>query len=119
MHILALKTLFESMRHVNNTLNLKKAPLALLNIIISFWLILREKCLLALSFDLKVMEKQRQDIDVKFLIGPPKFETVRAQILDGKKLPSLAETFSHISCSTLSYSTLSDRSSFIARGSSS
>lgn len=108
------------MRHVNNTLNLKKAPLAFLNIIISFWLVSREKCLLALSFDLKVMEKQRENIDVKFLIGPPsKFETVRAQILGGKKLLSLAETFSRINCSTLSYSTLSDRSSFIAQGSSS
>ncbi|XP_022891851.1 sodium/hydrogen exchanger 7-like [Olea europaea var. sylvestris] len=39
-----------------------------------------------LSLDLKIMEKQREDIDVvKFLLGqPPKFEAVRAQILGEK-----------------------------------
>lgn len=65
------------------------------------------------------MEKQWEDIDVKFLIGLSlEFEVVWAQILGGKEVSTLAET-SYIQRSTLSDSIPNgDHSAFIARGSS-
>jgi hypothetical protein len=58
-----------------------------------------------LSTGMKVIEKQRQDVDVQFLIGLKlEYESVYAQILGGLDIPSLPKVFSQIQCATLSNS---------------
>lgn len=48
-YILALETLLEFIRYLNNILDLQRAPLASLNIIISFWLCAKRKMCINLS----------------------------------------------------------------------
>lgn len=55
-----------------------------------------------LSLNSKVMEKQREDIDVKFLIGlPPEFEAARHRYLEEKSFLVL-QRHSHIQHYTIS-----------------
>ena len=51
--------------------------------------------------DLKIMEKQCQDMDVRFLLGLNCEYSVCVQTFGGLGLPSLPKVFSLIQCATL------------------